>query len=471
MIACYIRVSTTEQAENGHSIDEQTERTAKYCDAMGWKEHKPYIDAGFSGGNMERPALKQMIADAEAGKVERVVVYKLDRLSRSQLDTLFLIEKVFLAHGVAFVSMSESFDTSTAFGRATIGILAVFAQLEREQIKERMMMGKVARAKSGKYHGSASIPVGYDYIDGALIPNAEERKQVEYIFERFADGVSITKIALELNKAGLTHGGFQWYPPTIRDLLQRKTYIGYVCYAGKWYKGIHEPLISEELFERAQAAFSIHDENVRKYCRKGGKANSYLGGILTCAKCGRKYHRVLYHARDGSIVPKYYCELRSQKSINLRSLPQCKNKIWKAAEIESIVFGEIEKLALEKPEKPRKSTRAVSRSEAIRAELLATEKKVERIVDLYADGGIQRDALEKKMHALEEAREKLAAELTQAEKEEAEKASREKALPIARSFADVIENGTLEQARLVICSLIEKIELNDDDVKIFWKFE
>ena len=79
MIACYIRVSTTEQAENGHSIDEQTERTAKYCDAMGWKEHKPYIDAGFSGGNMERPALKQMIADVEAGKIERVVVYKLDR--------------------------------------------------------------------------------------------------------------------------------------------------------------------------------------------------------------------------------------------------------------------------------------------------------------------------------------------------------------------------------------------------------
>lgn len=470
MIACYIRVSTTEQAENGHSIDEQTERTAKYCDAMGWKEHKPYIDAGFSGGNMERPALKQMIADVEAGKIERVVVYKLDRLSRSQLDTLFLIEKVFLARGVAFVSMSESFDTSTAFGRAAIGILAVFAQLEREQIKERMMMGKVARAKSGKYHGSASIPVGYDYIDGALVPNEEERKQVEYIFERFANGASISRIALEMNKAGITHGGYKWYVATIREMLQRKTYLGYICYAGEWYKGMHEAIISEELFARAQEAMKIHNENVGKHNRKSGRANSFLGGIIVCAKCGRKYQRIVYRPRSNAPIPKYICEMRAQKSVITRSFPRCENKIWKATEIESIVFGEIEKLALEKPEKPRKSARAVSRSEAIRAELSATEKKVERIVDLYADGGIQRDALKKKMHALEEAREKLAAELSEAEKEEAEKASREKALPIARSFADVIENGTLEQARLVICSLIEKIEVDDDDVKIYWKF-
>lgn len=180
-IALYPRVSTQEQALNGHSIDEQIERMNKYCEAMGWQVYKTYTDAGYSGANTDRPALKRMIKDIEAGKIDKVLVYKLDRLSRSQLDTLYLIEKVFLANNTDFVSMSENFDTSTPFGRAMIGILAVFAQLEREQIKERMMMGKEARAKKGHYHGSNCYPIGYDYIDGHLVPLEFEAIQIKMI--------------------------------------------------------------------------------------------------------------------------------------------------------------------------------------------------------------------------------------------------------------------------------------------------
>ena len=148
-VALLARVSTQEQAINGHSIGEQIERMHKYCDAMGWTVYKEYTDAGYSGANTDRPALQRMIRDIKAGKINKVLVYKLDRLSRSQKDTLYLIEDVFLANNTDFVSMSENFDTSTPFGRAMIGILAVFAQLEREQIKERMQMGKEARAKEG----------------------------------------------------------------------------------------------------------------------------------------------------------------------------------------------------------------------------------------------------------------------------------------------------------------------------------
>ena len=119
----YVRVSSKEQVD-GYSIGEQIERLEKYADAMEWDIVKTFVDPGYSGGNTDRPGLKEMIKEVEKGGIDKVVVYKLDRLSRSQLDTLYLIEKVFLANNTDFESMSEKFDTSTPFGRAMIGILA-----------------------------------------------------------------------------------------------------------------------------------------------------------------------------------------------------------------------------------------------------------------------------------------------------------------------------------------------------------
>ena len=140
MIALYERVSTEKQDREGHSIPEQKERLEKYCSVYGWKDFAHYTDAGFSGAKTDRPALNKLLEDIEKGRVKKVLVYKLDRLSRSQKDTLWLIEDKMLANDCDFVSISENFDTSTPLGRAMIGILAVFAQLEREQIKERMSM-------------------------------------------------------------------------------------------------------------------------------------------------------------------------------------------------------------------------------------------------------------------------------------------------------------------------------------------
>lgn len=137
--AIYIRVSTTEQAMEGYSIGEQKERLEQYSSAMQWTIMGEYIDPGYSGSNMNRPELNRLISEVKNYDV--ILVYKLDRLSRSQKDTMFLIEDVFLKNDIAFVSMNESFDTGTPFGRAAIGLLATFAQLERENIKERMSMG------------------------------------------------------------------------------------------------------------------------------------------------------------------------------------------------------------------------------------------------------------------------------------------------------------------------------------------
>ena len=161
-VAIYVRVSTQEQAAEGYSIQEQAERLTKYCEAHGWNITKVYTDPGFSGANRDRPALQLLCSDVKKNMFDTVLVYKLDRLSRSQKDTLYITEDVFLKNQIAFVSMLENFDTGTPFGRAMIGILSVFAQLERDQIRERSQMGHDARAKEGYFHGGGYAPSGYN---------------------------------------------------------------------------------------------------------------------------------------------------------------------------------------------------------------------------------------------------------------------------------------------------------------------
>lgn len=201
-VACYVRVSSDKQAEEGYSIDEQIERLTAYCKAMDWRIVKIYTDAGYSGGNMNRPALTDLIAAAQSRLIDAVVVYKLDRLSRSQRDTLTIIEG-FLEHGVDFVSMTENFDTSTPFGKATIGILSVFAQLEREQIKERCSLGRAGRAKEGKYRGGGYVPIGYEYKDGSLIVNPSEAMQIRELHELYQKGESFRTIASDFRRKGI----------------------------------------------------------------------------------------------------------------------------------------------------------------------------------------------------------------------------------------------------------------------------
>ena len=151
-VILYLRVSTNDQVE-GYSIDMQKEKLLAYCKAHDWIVVAIVIDPGFSGSNLERPGIQKVIHEVECGNTDMVLVYKLDRLSRSQKDTLWLIEDCFLPNGVDFTSMQESLDTSTPFGRAMVGLLSVFNQLERESIKERTFGGRLERAKDGLWHG------------------------------------------------------------------------------------------------------------------------------------------------------------------------------------------------------------------------------------------------------------------------------------------------------------------------------
>ena len=478
LIALYPRVSTQEQAEHGHSINEQIDRMKKYCDAMGWSVYKIYTDAGYSGGNTERPGLQSMITDVKAGKVDKVLVYKLDRLSRSQLDTLYLIEKIFLANNVDFVSMSENFDTSTPFGRAMIGILAVFAQLEREQIKERMKMGKYARAKKGKFHGSNNIPTGYDYDPqiGEFITNDFEKMQVIECFQLAATGISPYKIAKILDAKGFVRRSGPWNDRNIRRTLRNKAYIGYQKYNNEWFESHHEHFVSDELFYKVQEILDNRSAQHEKLNRRVGKATTYLGGFLYCAHCGAKY------CKSTSCPPKksggtyryekFMCYSRQSRTPHMIKDKNCKNKHWNVQELTDLVFGEIKKLAIDpnyiaaiKDAKPEDE-----QPQIIAKELDSIDKQISRLMDVYTLGNMPLDIVQDKIHELNDKKVKLNNELEEIKKENDKKLSQAEAVELVQSFSEILDRGNFDEIRAVLSELIEKIVIDNEDITIHWAF-
>ena len=257
--AIYIRVSTQEQAQESYSVGEQKERLIAYCKAQAWVIANIYVDGGYSGANLNRPGIQKLMKETDNFDV--VLVYKLDRLSRSQRDTLYLIEEIFLPNKVDFVSMQESFDTSSPFGKAMIGLLAVFAQLEREQIKERTRMGKMARAKAGLHHGAGHIPIGYEYKDGKLIINPYEAEQVKKIYEWYLEGASYQVITDRLHEKGYTNRYSSYkYWSGVRAILCNMTYTGRLRYGEVTVENAHEAIISDEQFQAVQAEHAKRQE-------------------------------------------------------------------------------------------------------------------------------------------------------------------------------------------------------------------
>ena len=214
-----------------------------------------YDDGGFSGGTLERPALQRLLADIEAGRVDIVVVYKIDRLSRSLMDFAKLVE-VFDRKGVTFVSVTQSFNTTTSMGRLTLNILLSFAQFEREVIGERIRDKFAASRKKGMWMGGWA-PLGYDVKDRKLVINEAEAAVVRRIFEQFAKGGSTTTIARELAAEGFVNKyGQKLDKGRIYKLLHNRVYVGDAVHKGTAYPGEHEAIIPKALWDRVQAAFA-----------------------------------------------------------------------------------------------------------------------------------------------------------------------------------------------------------------------
>lgn len=467
MIGIYARVSTQEQVK-GYSIDEQIDRLKKYCDAIGEKQIVIYIDPGFSGATIKRPALENMIADAKDGKIEKILVYKLDRLSRSQKDTLYLIEDVFLKNGVHFESISEKFDTKTPLGMAMIGILAVFAQLEREQIKERMSIGREGRAKSGKYHGSHYTPIGYEYTDGELIVNEFEAMQVKLVYEKYLSGMSSYSIMKYMIEKGYQTKYGQWNDTAVRRTLKNPLYIGKIVFKGNTYDGNHEPIITPEQFEKAQ-------QRLKETAGKGYKKGvGLLAGLVWCKQCGARFGRFKSNCRkDGAIYEYYYCYSRNKVRPSMVRDPNCKNKAFPVELLNNIVLEEIKKLSvdpdyMEQLVDHEEEQNNIKNTEIIRREINKLSAQRSRLIDLYSVGGIPVEDLTEKVKNVNMQMDALFAEMDALTKDG--KITFEEAREKIKDFKDLVEQGNRAEIINVIKELIERIEIDNDEITIKWKF-
>jgi site-specific DNA recombinase len=350
--AIYTRKST----ENGldqdfNTLDAQRESCENYIKSQasrGWSIiPTKYDDGGFTGANIERPAYSRLIADIRAGKVDMVLVYKVDRLSRSLADFANIMA-MFNEAGVSFVSITQHFDTSSSLGRMTLNILITFAQFEREMIAERISDKIASSRKRGKYIGG--IPVlGYDVENKKLIPNYDEANQIKSIFNLYLERESVKQTALQLNKWGWTTkrwitkkgkatGGLKFSPMNVHSLITNPVFIGKVTYKKEIYEGEHNGIVDEKIFNDVQTLLKKNKNG--NHASKRRKLYAMLRGILYCGKCG---HRMSYtYSKKTTDKKAYYYYVCSNKLKNTKQA--CNSRPLPAVKTEEFVVSHISKL-------------------------------------------------------------------------------------------------------------------------------
>jgi len=348
--AIYTRKSTEEGLDQDfNSLDAQRESAEAYITSQkneGWVcMPDRYDDGGFTGGNIERPALKRLLVDVEAGRLDCIVVYKVDRLSRSLMDFSRVMEAL-ERNGVSFVSVTQQFNTTHSMGRLTLNILLSFAQFEREIIAERTRDKMTAARKKGKWIGGAPV-LGYDVDQPVkrLVINDAEAFRVRAIFELYLERQSLLSTAQELNgrgwttkrwqtKKGRIRGGQPFNKTNLSRLVTNPLYIGQIFFKGEYYTGEHPAIVKEEIWRSTEALLQRNSRDGGKTVRN--KHGALLKGILYCVSC----NSAMVHActsKDKKTTYRYYVCSHAQKN----GWDSCPTKSTPAAEIESFVIERI----------------------------------------------------------------------------------------------------------------------------------
>ncbi|MFN9415903.1 MAG: recombinase family protein, partial [Pirellula sp.] len=348
--AIYTRKSTEEGLEQEfNSLDAQREAGELYIKSQkheGWEcIDTKYDDGGFTGANMERPGLRRLLADIAAGKIDCVVVYKVDRLSRSLLDFAKIIE-VFDRHQVTFVSVTQSFNTASSMGRLTLNVLLSFAQFERDMISERTRDKMRAARRKGRWIGGKPI-LGYTVLNTKLVVDPLESLRVQEIFRLYMEMKSTLQVAKVLNergwrmkewttKKGKTIGGGEFNKNKVTAVLTNATYVGMIEYEGQLHPGLQEAIIKRDVFDRVQETLKQNSRMKKDLNRC--KHNALLQGLLRCASCNCGMSHS--YTKKGSTLYRYYVCHKAQK----QGWACCPSPSLPAAEIEDFVIDQIRRV-------------------------------------------------------------------------------------------------------------------------------
>ena len=382
-VAIYTRKSV-DKGDGGEfgSIEAQRAAVEAYVTSQrgqGWVAlPTTYDDLGESGANMNRPAFQRLLADVEAGLVDLVAVYRLDRLSRSQRDFLELMDYL-ERHGATFVSVTERFDTTTPMGRFALGITIQVAQLERETTALRVRDKVRATRRRGGWTGGHP-PLGYDVVDGALVVNEAEAEQVREVFRLYLQLGSLLKATEELNHRGfrgkswmtrrgeLRVGG-PWSKNSLRNQLASPVPAGKLAVEDELHEGQHEAIVDQETWDAVQALLAEHRPDRRRPTPGASKTNTLLGGLLRCGVCGASMspHGTQRHGRK---YVSYVCQTAIRQGAKA-----CPGSRAPSHEIDEFVVSQLRAIGQD----PRLQAETIGVAAAVlkerRAELRAQERQ------------------------------------------------------------------------------------------------
>lgn len=438
----YLRVSTEAQTEK-YGLDVQKQKIVEYCDKEGIIIDKWYIDGGYSGSKLDRPEIQELLHDAEEGKIAKVFIYKLDRVSRDVIDTLNLLYRVLPKYGVQIISMTEDLRFDNPIDKVMIGVNAIMGQYEREVIYMRTRAGMKERVKKGLWPGGGLIPWGYYYDrnDGILHVDKEQAEMVKKAYEMYIEGYSCEKIAKILGFKG---------DVIVSNILRRKSNIGLIEYNGKEYQGKHEPIVSKELFYKAQE------------CMKHRRTNSYLSsynvltGLCYCGRCGAK----MRYQKWGK-YHKLVCYSQYKGKEYMIKDPNCDNDKVKAALVEEEVEDCFKRFIInfEEKEKPE------SRKEIIESGINKSNSKIKKLYHLYAENDNDNllEVIREEENKLSELKKELKSEIDK------ESSNGTMSLKEIKRVADVWDSLSNKEKNKALKIYVDKIVIDGNDIEVHFK--
>lgn len=464
--AIYTRVSTLEQATEGYSISVQKEKLSSYANALGYEISNIYSDEGFSGKSLSRPAIETLLKDIKQKKIDIVLIYKLDRLSRRVIDVLNLVE-TFDKYNVTLYSLNENIDLSSPFGRAALKMSATFSELERETIVERMMMGKNARAKSGKFSSSV-VPFGYTKDGDYFKADIEQSEIINKLFDLYISGDYTFRSLYRYAKEHYPEQSYFNNEMCCKRLIHRIMYSGYFEHNGEVVKGTNfDTIITYETYLKAQARVKA---NTTK--RRLDHTPYLLTGLLVCSKCGYNFCGKLYDRqntkKDGSKSKryknrKYGCEKRIKSSIDKKF--KCDNLIYDTEPLDNYILDIVSKIRFNDSQLNNYIPGLIDKLISDNANL---EERKNKLLDLYLDNTIDKETYQLRIVEIET---KLN-ENKMLIKSESDK--------VAHSPSDSKDklNNKLENLKVlpkkeqitILNAIIKNIAINDNNIIISYRF-
>lgn len=497
-VAVYARVSTTEQAEEGYSIDEQTRILNEWCNENGYVVYKEYVDRGISGKSVSaRPALQQLLMDAKKKEFDIVVVWKMNRLARNILDLLKIVN-LLEQKNIAFRSFSERYETATPSGKLQFHMMAAIAEFERGNIAENVKMGMLARAKEGSWNGGKVL--GYDTVEisgenkkrrqSKLVINENEAQTVRRIFELYTKGHGYKSIANTVNKEGhRSKKGGLFAINTIKTILSNPVYIGFIRYNVRrdWnskrrnninpdpvlVKGRHESIISNEIWERTQSLLKSRSNRPNRI----HSGEFPLTGILKCPACGAGMvlGRTTNRTKDGSkrVLEYYVCGAWKNKGT-----AACRSNGVRTEYADEYVINRMATLAssnkLIKDVVARINAGMNNNAAPLRKEYESLKKTLNsvqikrgRVFGLYEEGLIEKAELSERLEKLNEEKQLLEDRIAPLELELGEGNQKEITFDLVsgvmKNFVASYKTSiTTEQKKQLLNLLIKQITINDD---------